>query len=353
MYPIIRSPQRIIHLFTTETCDALKAMDKKERKEKLAGLVTAFFQNKMPMPGPAAEIAKAVGIDPELVNKVLALAGAKGAVGPDDASNMMNRDTPVTSAVYFTAGADPLLTFGFEDLFDFVDMRQSTQTSFDILDVKNLITFKELKSGHPMDVYGIEDGIASVSKLEYGAAIGILDDWFNYQKFWNLNQAVIEARAQALKKMAADHFALFVAITSDQNQTFATDDITTINNACAGILDDLDALGFAITGNEVFELRANILLKQRIEKAFRLTFNSPNSGANELVHTINRKYTTGLVATTYYVGIAGLKTKRGVWRDLTAEADRDILTRGSNIAYSHSYNAAIGEEDQWRRCSLS
>ncbi len=162
-----------------------------------------------------------------------------------------------------------------------------------------------------------------------------------------------EARSKYYDKQATDHYALLAAISSDQNQAFATDDITTINNACAKILSDLQGKGYVITGNERFILRAHTDLKQRIEKAFALTFNTPRSDANQLVWGIDRMYTTKIANTTYYVGLSGRKAKRAVWSDLTAETDRDILLRGTDVAYCGEYNAAIGEEDQFRRCSLS
>jgi hypothetical protein len=164
---------------------------------------------------------------------------------------------------------------------------------------------------------------------------------------------VTEARSKYYDKQATDHYALLAAISSDQNQAFATDDITTINNACAKILSDLQGKGYVITGNERFILRAHTDLKQRIEKAFALTFNTPRSDANQLVWGIDRMYTTKIANTTYYVGLSGRKAKRAVWSDLTAETDRDILLRGTDVAYCGEYNAAIGEEDQFRRCSLS
>ena len=344
---------RTVKIFTRETCQKMLGMDLEERRQKLAGVLTAFFQGKLPSAWPTTEIAKEAGVDEELVQKVLSIMGRKGATGPDDAPNIMNRNTPITAGVFYTAMVDPLLDYGFEELFDFVDMRGSGQTSFDILDITNLITFAEVRTSQRMKVYGVSDAKSLVEKMTIAAAIGIMDDWINYAQFWNLNQAALEARSKYYDKMAGDHYTLLAAISSDQNQAFDTDDVTTINNACATILTELEGKGYNITGNEVFELRANINLKQRIEKAFALTFNSPNSDKNQLVHTINRKYTTKLASTTYYVGLSGRKAKRGIWSDLSAETDRDILLRGTDIAYSGEYNAAIGEEDQFRRCSLS
>ena len=342
-----------IKIFTRETCELLKSMDMMERRQKLAGVLTAFFQGKLPVAAPATEIAKEAGVDPELVQKIMMLMAQKGMTGPDDAPDVMNRNQPITAGIFYTAIVDPIANFGFEELFDPVDMRGSGQTTFDILDVTNAITFEEIKTGQRMKVYGITTAKSTVTKMVIAAAIGILDDWINYAQFWNLNQAANEARSKYYDKQATDHYALLTAITSDQNQAFATDDITTINNACAKILSDCAGKGYVLTGNESFELRAHTDLKQRIEKAFALTFNSPNSDKNQLVHTLSRKYTTKLANTSYYVGLPSRKAKSGTWSDLTAETDRDILLRGTDVAYSGEYNAAIGEEDQFRRCSLS
>jgi len=342
--------KNVVNIFTRETCEALKGMDLQERRLKLAGVLTAFFRGQLGAKAPAVAIAESVGVDQELVEKVLVAAGMKGLTGPSDATAGMNTETPI-AAVFRPAEGDPLLDYGFEDLFDLVDMRSSVQTSFDILDVSNLITFAEQKSGSRMKKYGVTDSKTSVEKMTVAAALGILDDWINYYQYWNLNQAAVEARAKYFSKMSADHYALIVAAA--QATAFDTDDITTINNACAGILTDCAAKGYNITGNEVFELRANINLKQRIEKAFALTFNSPNSDKNQLVHTINRKYTTAVSASEYYVILPGRKLKRGIWTDLQAETDRDILMRGTDVAYSGEYNAGIGEAKQVRKCALA
>lgn len=343
-----------VKIFTRETCERMKDMDMMERRQKLAGVLTAFFQGKLPVLSPATEIAKEAGVDEELVQKVLGIMSQKGMTGPSDAPDIMNRNQPVTAGIFYTALVDPLLDFGFEDLFDFVDMRGAGQTTFDILDVTNSITFAEKITGERMKTYGVTAAKSTVTKMVVAAAIGILDDWINYAQFWNLNQAATEARSKYYDKQATDHYAVLAAISSNQNQSFVADDITTINNACAKILSDCAGKGYMLTGNESFELRAHIDLKQRIEKAFALTFNSPRTEAtaNQLVHTLNRKYTTKLANTSYYVGLPGRKAKRGIWSDLTAETDRDILLMGTDVAYSGEYNMAIGEEDQFRRCSL-
>jgi len=94
-------------------------------------------------------------------------------------------------------------------------------------------------------------------------------------------------------------------------------------------------------------------MKARIEKAFALNFNSPNTDKNQLVYTLNRKYSTKLLTTEYYVVLPGRKLKRGIWSDLSAETDRDILMRGTDVAYCGEYNAGVGEVQQIRKCQLS
>lgn len=347
------SANNTIKVFTKETCHLMAGMEPQERRQKLAGLLTAYFQRKIPDAGfPALEIAKMAGVDEDLVNKVLVAMGQKGMTGPDDAANLMNRNTPVTAGVFYKSLSDPLTDYGWEELFDHVDMRTAGQTSFDILDVTNAITFAEVKSSEAMKVYGITDAKSTVTKMIIAAAIGILDDWINYAMFWNLNQAAVEARSKYYSKMATDHYALIEASTNAE--AFSTDDITTMNNAAAEILDDCEALGYNITGNETFQVRANVNLKQRVEKAFNLVFNSPGpTSPTQLVFNMERKYTTKLTATKIWVILPGRKLKSGIWSDLSAETDRDILKRGTDIAYCGEYNAAVGETEQVKECALS
>lgn len=349
---ITSGSKQIPMIFGKEICNAIYAMDPVEAKKKMAGVITAFFQGKLPASNFASDMAKEFGIDEELAVKMMQFM--HGKTSPSDAGDLMNRNRPVTAAVFYQGMVDPLLDFGFEDLFQFQDMREAGQTSFDIIDVNNAITFQPVKTGEKIKKYGITTDKLSVEKTGYGAAIGIFDDWIRYAQYWSINQAIVEARSKYYDRQAADHYSLLTSISAGQNEAFATDDITTINNACANILDDCQGLGFVITGNETFELRANVLLKERIEKAFALTFNSPaTTQQNQLVFTVNRKYTTKIPATSFYVGLPGRKTQRGIWLDLSSETDRDIMTRGLDVAFYGEYNAAIGNEKQWRRCQLN
>ena len=353
MYIKTGGAESTVKVFTKETCEIMKGMDVLERRQKLAGVLTAFFQGKIPHAAPAIEIAKEVGVDAELVQKVLMVMAQKGMTGPSDAPDVMNRNQPVTAGIFYTGVLDPIASFGFEEIFDLVDMRGSGQTSFDILDVTNAITFAEVKSGERMKAYGITSAKSTINKMIVAAAIGILDDWINYAQFWNLNQAATEARSKYYDKMASDHYLAFTTACDANAQAFATDDITTINNAIGARFTALASLGYVLTGNERFILRANPSLKARVEKAFALTFNGMSTAPNQLVWNVDRAYSTKLSASYIYVGLPGRKAKRGVWSDLTAETDRDVLLRGTDVAYCGEYNVGIGQTAQFSRCALT
>jgi len=314
------SPGYPADVFTKDMCSRLKDMEPAPRHKKVCSLFGAYFQQ------------------------------AKGVTGPSDSPNGMNRG-PRIAGVFHQAQGALELDFGYEELFQFVDMRESQQLEFDILGISNLITFAEMDPGERMKKFGIKTDAAAVAKRRVGAAIGLMDDWFKYEKYWNLNEAAADAVSKYYDQMAADHYALIVEAA--QGEAFDTDDITTINNACARILAACAAKGYILTGNETFELRANGLIRERIEKAFTLNFNSSNADRNQLLYNLNRKYSTKLPDTEFYVVLPGRKIQRGVWSDLKAEYGRDILLRETDVAYCGEYNAGIGEVEQVRACALS
>jgi cysteine sulfinate desulfinase/cysteine desulfurase-like protein len=79
-------PFHTMKLFTVETCQKMQQMDVLERRQKLCGLLSAFFQDKMPQTPLAVEIAKEMGVDEDL---------ARGAVrvsfGMQNTTEQVNR----------------------------------------------------------------------------------------------------------------------------------------------------------------------------------------------------------------------------------------------------------------------
>jgi hypothetical protein len=90
-----------------------------------------------------------------------------------------------------------------------------------------------------------------------------------------------------------------------------------------------------------------------VEKAFALNFNGMSTSPNQIVWNCDRAYSTKLSSSYIYLGLPGRKAKRAIWSDLTAETDRDILLRGTDVAYCGEYNLGIGQTAQFTRIALS
>lgn len=244
--------------------------------------------------------------------------------------------------------------FGYERLFGFVDMRKSTAKTFEILDASNGITFEQIKEGEPIKVRGISTVKTSVGYLKYGGALGFLDDWFRFNQYYLMDDVVRDVRLKYLGTMAQVHYALLTALGSGVNQAFATDDVTTMNNAFAKILLDIKGKGYAAGENPVFKIACGTGLKARIAKALAAAFYMPNTNNNQVVYRVDEVIASSELADDkYYAVLPGAKMKRAVWDDLNAESQRDALRRAEDMTWEGKFNAAISDAAQVRRCSLS
>ena len=244
--------------------------------------------------------------------------------------------------------------FGYERLFDFVDMRKSTAKTFEILDASNGITFEQIKEGEQIKVRGISTAKTSVGYLKYAGGLGFLDDWFRFNQYYLMDDVLRDVRLKYLSIMASVHYGLLTALGSGVNQAFSVDDVTTINNAIAKILTDIKGKGYAAGENPVFKIASGTGLKARIAKALAAAFINPNTNNNQIVYRVDEVIaTTELADDKYYVVLPKAKMKRGVWNDLNGESQRDALRRAEDMTWEGKFNAAIGDAAQVRRCSLS
>ncbi len=248
-----------------------------------------------------------------------------------------------------------LVDFGYEEIFAPVDMTKSSSKTFDLLDLTNGVVFEQLKEGEKPKVRKVSSGKASVSYLGFGAALGFLDDWFRFNEYYKMDDILVQVRNEYYDSKAKLHYDLFVALGAGINQAFATDDATTIDNACVQILSDSKKKGYFSSENEPFIVLANPGLKRRLTKAiWPFSVNSNDATSAGPTHNIKSLVTTWHIPTgTYYVILPGNKLKRGNWEDLNAEGQRDALRRAEDIAWHTKYNGAIGDSQQVRRCSLS
>lgn len=245
---------------------------------------------------------------------------------------------------------------GYEVLFDEVDMRASQSDSFEVLDVTGGVTFYQQKPGQEAKLSKLPTTAkTSVGYLRFIGGFPILDDWIRFNKYYLIDQLFADTVRRWYDQKATLVYGLMAALSSGINEAYSTDDITTINNACANILINLQAAGYAVDENSQFVLTCNPSLRARIFKAIAASFTNPNTNNNQIVYNISTVVsTTKLANTTYYVSLAGGKNQRGEWEDLNLRPpQRNELVLGADHIWTGAYNAIIGEAKQHRRCALS
>jgi hypothetical protein len=312
--------------------DKINEVKPEERKDLLVDAFSHFIRevNKMPVTGSQ-------------------LAGQKLA-GPD--ANLMSA-IPISLVMSDTIKAPDR---GYELLFDEIDMRQSTNNTFDLVGVSGGATFYQQASGEEAKLSKIPtSALTAVSMLRFTGGFNILDDWLRFNQYYKIDQLAADTVRRWYDKRASIFYGLMVALSSGINQAFATDDATTINNACVQILLDLQAAGYVIDENSQFVITCNPALRMRIFKALAASFMAPNTNINQITFNISAVISTTKVAnTTYYVSLPGVKSQRGEWEDLNARPpQRNELMLGAAHVWTGGYNGIIGESKQYRRCALS
>ena len=245
---------------------------------------------------------------------------------------------------------------GYEVLFDEVDMRNSQNSAFDVLDVTGGVTFYQQEGGEEAKLSKIPTSAkTTVGFLRFTGGYNLLDDWLRFNQFYKIDQLSADTIRRWYDKKATIFYGLLAALSGGINESFATDDVTTINNACAKILEDLAAAGYPVDENTVFTITCNPKLRGRIFKALAATYLLPNTNNSKIVNNIGTVVsTTKIVATSYYVSVAGGKNQRGEWDDLNLRPpQRNELVLGAAHVWTGAYNGIIGEAKQHRRCALS
>lgn len=315
---------------------------KEEQFKAIKEAINFFFQR------PLIEKGE-IKFSTEKMNALKA-AGIKFTV-PGDTPNSGDRQIVVSDVFKAT----PLEDFGYMDIFDLVDMRGIPKDTFEILDASNGITFNQRAPGEEAKIYKVSDSKATVSFLEFAAGLGFLDQWIQFQQYYLLDDVTVQTKNKYYDKMADLHYGLFTALSSGVNQAYDTSDAQTIDNACVQIISDCKSKGYFVKEGVKFVVIANPSLKRRLMKAIWPFAVNPNDASSQApVNNISQLITTWhLPNTSYYVALPGNKLKRGVWKDLTVESNRDILKSATDFVWCGQYNAAIGDSQQVRRGALS
>lgn len=245
---------------------------------------------------------------------------------------------------------------GYEALFSLVDMTSSTSKTFEIANITGGITFYQVNPGEEAKLSQLPTaGKVDVGMLRFIGGFAILDDWLRFNELYKIADLTTDTVTRWYDQKADLFYGLIEALGAGVNQSFVTDDVTTINNACSQIITDLAAAGYAVSAGSKFYITCHPSLLARVYKALAAVFTNPNTNNNQIVYNIAGVIPSAkIAATSYYVSLPGLKAKRGEWEDLnTRPAQRNELVLGADHVWTGAYNGAIAETKQFRRCSLS
>lgn len=265
---------------------------------------------------------------------------------------------PANDMAEFFHSNMPEMDMGYELLFDSVDMRNTTHDHFDILDTNAGLSWQQRKPGETVQIRkNISEALTTVGVVEYAEGLGLLDFWLDFQKFWNVEEAIAEFRSTYFDQKAKLHYDLFTAQGSGINQTFATDDVTTANNAAGAILRATRDKGYNLGSNTGFYAVCEVEQVGRLEKMLTAQRGSAIVDQGTVSQPLTARI-QGVIGTTHipaghsgwYLVMPGRKLKRADWLDLTVEQARNAHKSATDLVGKGRYNAAIGDSDQVRRC---
>lgn len=267
-------------------------------------------------------------------------------------------DTPVLESVagqvqdwYHTNM--PSIDTAYEALFDYIDLRTSSQDHFSINSTQFGVTYKQLRPGEQVKIRrAVTEDELIVRYLEIGDGVGILLDWLRFQQWWRIDEVIAELRANFYATKARHHYQLFTAMGSGINVSFATDDVSTFNAAVAGLVRGVEGVG----SNPGVYVMVPPEQAGRIQRMLMSVVGSPIVASGTMGQPI--AFTVrGVIMSTeipansagYYLVLPGRKLKRADWQDLTVRSAHDIYTNAEDWVARGKYNAAIGDAAQVRR----
>lgn len=275
-------------------------------------------------------------------------------------SNPILVDLASQFATFFHSNM-PEIDMGWMSLFDLIDLRGTSHDHFDVDDTNAGVTYEQVKPGAAIKKRtAITEARTSVKYLTFGAGLGILDDWINYQKFWSIDEAVAEFRAKWYDKKAEMHYSLLTALSNAIDVAFNTDDATTFNAGAAALLRAVRSSGYATGQNASFKI---VTSGEQVGRVTRMLDATRGSGLvafgtmkQPIAYTVDEVIATTYVAandTGYYLVLPGRKLKRGEWRDLGVEQARNAAERATDWYGSGQFNAVVGDTAQVRRIKFA
>lgn len=240
------------------------------------------------------------------------------------------------------------IDLGWQQAFDLVDLRDTQESSFEILDVSSGLTFGKVKAGENAKVYRVAGTKITVPVDLYGGGLGFDLTWWMDSKFYHVEQAIADFRFKHYDAMAQVFYALLTAVTTAGS--YSTDDATTINNAVATILNASHKV-LPVAPTSTFLLYYNPTLEKRIFTALNSVVAYTNQAALRFrVIPVMSLYITD--ATHYWLVLPGRKNKWGNRMDLEVMEQTNILNFTHDAVGWSRYGGYLSSA-QVLRCNLS
>ena len=330
-------------------------------------------------------LAEAVSLELSLPNLYLDLAGGKAANtaaglqlqdarrAPPSLESIKSAlrvkyptasDTPQSANVaaridqWFHTGMDEIDT-QWTQLYRLVDMRDSNQDAFEVYTGTFPVQFKQRAAGEKIEIARVpEESEVQVKMVEYGAGVGILDRWLRYNKWWAVEDVVLQFRAAHWNDLAEKHYGLLTGLPAAINfPKVANDEFgsATINAAAGWIYRQQQRKGTGVSARTPLWIVTSPEKVGYVNRMLEVTRGSlivGYQGSEPITVQVAGVISTSYVAPDdagYYLVLPGRRIARGLWQDLQTERARDVYKRAEDIVGTAQYNAIFGDTTQVRR----
>ncbi|MBE3109330.1 MAG: hypothetical protein IMZ46_02280 [Acidobacteria bacterium] len=248
---------------------------------------------------------------------------------------------------------------GFEQIFAVNDYAGSKASGFDVAGVTSGLSFREIKPGEKLKVYGMSGDKYRCFFCYYGGALGWHRQLFEDGDWWTIEDNAIEFRAAAYGGRAGIYYALLEAAmdaigccaTIDAGEVVNADAhniAAALNFAAVTILENTAGRGYNLNPQTVeFIVLTPLRMRGRVRLALNLV-NQNFQGAAQVIDFNFRQVTSLMLTNQNRVAVILPKRtlKIGYRMDLTNFSDFDILSYTETVAGWMRHGGCIGDLDQ-------
>jgi hypothetical protein len=251
---------------------------------------------------------------------------------------------------------------GFEQIFDIRDFSGTKAGGFDVAGVTSGLTFREVKVGEKLKVYGAAGDKYRCYFCYYGGALGWHRQLFEDGDWWTIEDNAIEFRNAAYLSRAATYYALLEAAmdatgccAAIENRGYFDDYdsyniATSLNYAATQILTDVAGRGYNLNpATAQFIVLTPIQMRGRVRLALNLLAQQ-FPGAQPVIDYNFQQITSLMLTDPNRVAVILPKRtlKIGYRMDLTLFDDFDILSYTDTVAGWMRHGGCIGDLEQIR-----